>query len=111
MAGFLWREIPPFLLKTISKIPHTYFLRSRQPYEQKGGIVLSQDHFARHGGVHFSLLGSEEELNRFVRELPEEKRESLFTVMKELEKAGLIRIHNDGVFADGEGNIGGSSEC
>lgn len=73
--------------------------------------MLSQDHFARHGGVHFSLLVPEEEMNRFVRELPEEKKESMFTVMKELEKAGLIQIHNDGIFADGKGKIGGSSEC
>ncbi|MBA4494069.1 hypothetical protein ACFO25_11040 [Paenactinomyces guangxiensis] len=69
------------------------------------------DHYARHGGVHFTLNVPEEEMNRYVRELPEQKRESMFQVMKELENAGLITVFNDGEFADGEGKIGGSSEC
>jgi hypothetical protein len=70
-----------------------------------------QEHFARHGGVHFSNQVPPEEINRFVRELPPEKRESLFEVLKELEQAGMIVIHNDGVWADGEGETGGSQEC
>jgi hypothetical protein len=32
-------------------------------------------------------------------------------VLKELEQAGMIVIHNDGVWADGEGKIGGSPDC
>lgn len=70
-----------------------------------------QDHFARHGGVHFSSLVPPEEINRFVGRLPAEKRESLFEVLQELNQAGLIAIHNDGLFADGEGEIGGSEHC
>lgn len=50
-----------------------------------------QEHFARHGGVHFSNRVPPEEINRFVRELPPEKRESLFEVLKELEQAGMNR--------------------
>lgn len=69
------------------------------------------DHFARHGGVHFSNNVSPEEINQFVRQLPASKRDSLFEVLQELSQQGLITIHNDHVFADGEGFIGGSDEC
>lgn len=67
--------------------------------------------YARHGGVHFKQNVSEQEINRYVKSLPEEKRESMFQVMKELEAAGMITIFNDGVLADGEGKIGGSEGC
>ncbi|HEY8341842.1 MAG TPA: hypothetical protein VIK75_02375 [Calditerricola sp.] len=69
------------------------------------------EHFARFGGVHFRNNVPPEEINRFVRELPEEKRASMFAVLSELERAGLITVLNDGVFADGSGKIGGSDEC
>lgn len=69
------------------------------------------EHFAKHGGVHFENLVPPEEINKFVDNLPEERRESMYEVMKELEQAGLIRILNDGLWADGEGKIGGSDRC
>lgn len=69
------------------------------------------DFFAKHGGVHFTLHVPEEKLNQYVRNLPPQKRESMYTVMKELEAAGYITILNDGLFADGEGNLGGSNDC
>lgn len=71
----------------------------------------SFDLYARHGGVHFTPNASEQEINHYVNQLSEEKRESMFQVMKELEKAGLITIVNDGVWADGEGQLGGSQTC
>ncbi|MFC7440127.1 hypothetical protein [Laceyella putida] len=70
-----------------------------------------QEHFARHGGTHFRANVSEQEINAYVRSLPEEKRESMYEVMKELAAAGKITLLNDGVLADGEGRIGGSTEC
>lgn len=70
-----------------------------------------QDHFAAHGGVHFQNLAPPEQINRFVRELPADRRESLFEVLKTLEQEGLIKIMNDGVWTDGEGKIGGSDNC
>ncbi|MBA4541897.1 hypothetical protein H1164_03140 [Thermoactinomyces daqus] len=73
--------------------------------------IGSQDHFARHGGVHFRANVSEQELNRFVAFLPESRRSNMAQVMKELESAGMITILNDGIWADGEGKIGGSDEC
>lgn len=71
----------------------------------------SQEHFAAHGGIHFENQVPAEEINRFVRRLPEEKRESLFEVLWELDNAGMITVYNDGIFTDGSGEIGGSDEC
>jgi hypothetical protein len=73
--------------------------------------VIQLDRYARHGGVHFIAHVSEQEINRYVDQLPEQKRESMYTVMKELEKAAMITISNDGVLADGEGYLEGSSGC
>lgn len=70
-----------------------------------------EEHFARHGGVHFENLVPPEEINRFVNNLSDEQRSSLFEVLHQLSDAGLIRIRNDHVWADGEGNTGGSQEC
>lgn len=63
------------------------------------------EHFVRHGGVHFNLNATPQEINNFVRKLPAGKRDSLFEVMDHLNQAGLITITNDHVFADGEGVI------
>jgi hypothetical protein len=72
----------------------------------------NNDHFARHGGVHFHNNVPPEEINLFIRDqLPEERKESIFEVLNELSQAGLITIINDHVFTDGEGNIGGSEDC
>lgn len=67
----------------------------------------ANEHFARHGGVHFRTNVSPREINEFVRKLPAGKRESLFEVLSELDRAGLITVLNDHVFADGNGVIGG----
>ncbi|WP_124728555.1 hypothetical protein [Staphylospora marina] len=69
------------------------------------------EHFAKHGGVHFIPLVPPEEINRFVENLPEEKRDSMYEVMKELVAAGKISLPNDGVWTDGSGNVGGSDDC
>lgn len=68
-------------------------------------------HFARHGGVHFQSNRSPQDINAFVSKLPERKRESLFEVLHELSEAGFITLYNDGLWADGEGNLGGSEDC
>ncbi|WP_107728270.1 hypothetical protein [Desmospora activa] len=69
------------------------------------------EHYARHGGVHFTPNASPEAINRFVNRLPEERRDSFYEVIKELSEANLITLHNDGVLADGEGKVGGSDDC
>ncbi|MDA8233493.1 MAG: hypothetical protein M0Z31_01550 [Clostridia bacterium] len=48
--------------------------------------------FIKYGGVHFTNNVPPEEINNFVRQLPAEKRDSLFEVVKELEDAGLITL-------------------
>lgn len=67
--------------------------------------------FVRHGGVHFTAHVEETEINQYVDQLPESKKENMYEVMKELEKKGYITIHNDGLFADGEGELEGSKDC
>jgi hypothetical protein len=69
------------------------------------------DRYARHGGIHFTTHVSEQEINQYVDQLSEQQRASMYTVMKELARAGLITIANDGVLTDGEGKIGGSEDC
>lgn len=46
----------------------------------------------RFGGVRFENLVPPEEINRFVRELPPSKRDSLFEVIQQLRDAGLIKV-------------------
>ncbi|MGG1658703.1 hypothetical protein [Brevibacillus sp. NRS-1366] len=68
---------------------------------------VDNDHFVKYGGVHFRSHVNPVEINNFIRKLPAGKRESLFEVLDELNKAGLISIVNDHVFADGDHVIGG----
>ncbi|WP_241254620.1 hypothetical protein [Brevibacillus sp. SYP-B805] len=79
---------------------------TNQPDPQGAGR-RSDDHFARHGGVHFRLNATPQEINNFVRKLPAGKRDSLFEVMDQLDSAGLITVMNDHLFADGDGTVGG----
>lgn len=72
---------------------------------------MVEEHYARYGGVHFMSHRPPEEINAFVRQLPAEQRNSLFDVLKALEKAGYISLYNDGQWADGEGIVGGSDDC
>lgn len=61
--------------------------------------------FAKHGGVHFTQLASTREINEFVRDLPQDQRDSIFEVMHELHRSGYIRINNDGAWIDPDGEI------
>lgn len=47
--------------------------------------------FVKYGGIQFQRNASKEEINQFVNNLPDEKRESLSEVTQELRNAGLIR--------------------
>ncbi|CAM5797455.1 MULTISPECIES: hypothetical protein [Brevibacillus] len=68
------------------------------------------DHFVRHGGVHFRSHVSPQQINTFIGRLPAGKRESLFEVLDQLEKAGMITIYNDHLFTDGNGVVGGGEQ-
>ena len=72
---------------------------------------MTQDRYARHGGVHFVQKAPAEQINNYVRELPEERRESFFELLDELQSAGMIEIKNDGVFADPSGKLHGTEGC
>ena len=49
----------------------------------------------KYGGVKIRNLVPPVKINRFVYNLPEEKRDSLFEIATELQHAGLIKILND----------------
>jgi hypothetical protein len=72
---------------------------------------VQKDLYARHGGIHFKNNVPAEQINQFVKQLPDERRDNWFEVFSELETAGMITMVNDHVFADGEGKVGGSSDC
>lgn len=72
---------------------------------------IHESKYAKHGGVHFLQKAKAQEINEFVKKLPEDRRDNLFEVLEELDQAGLISLVNDHEFADGEGKMGGSAEC
>lgn len=49
----------------------------------------------KYGGVKFRNLVPPVKINRFVNQLPRNKRDSLFEIASELETAGLIDVLND----------------
>ena len=49
----------------------------------------------KYGGTKFRNLVPPVKINRFVNRLPRDKRESLFEIASELQKAGLIDVLND----------------
>jgi len=60
---------------------------------------------AKYGGVHFTQLAHTREINDFVKSLPDDKRDSLFEVLTELNNQGFIRIENDANWMDHEGEM------
>lgn len=55
---------------------------------------MSQNHI-KFGGVGFNAKASPSKINRFVNNLPPNKRQSLFQAAKELQSAGLIETTGD----------------
>lgn len=49
----------------------------------------------KYAGAGFKTKASPSKINRFVRELPEDKRQSLHQVSEELQSAGLIEPTGD----------------
>lgn len=66
---------------------------------------LQRSMHSKYGGVHFTQLRPVQDINDFVRSLPDDKRDSIFEVMQELDKAGYIHIENDGDWTDPSGEI------
>lgn len=59
-------------------------------------VALERSLYAKYGGVHFIQTAPTQDINEFVRALPEDKRDNLFEVLKELDTSGMISIQNDG---------------
>lgn len=53
--------------------------------------------YLKYGGVKFWNNVPPEEINRFVRSLPPEKKDSLFEVVQILDREGLITLDRDEV--------------
>lgn len=48
--------------------------------------------YLKYGGMQFRNLVKAEEINKHVRKLPAEERDSIFEVAKELQAEGMIEI-------------------
>lgn len=53
---------------------------------------MTAESFVKYGGMKFVNNVPPAEINRFVRALPAGKRDSLFEVVRELDRAGLITL-------------------
>lgn len=69
-------------------------IKARYIHEYKEGIFLPE-RILKYGGVKFRNLVPPVKINRFVSELPQDKRDSLFEVASELSEAGMIEVLND----------------
>lgn len=63
----------------------------------------------KYGGVGFNTKASPSQINRFINNLPRDKRQSLYQVSEELKSAGLIETtgeitqkHNKNLYNDRE---------
>ncbi|GMA50812.1 hypothetical protein GCM10025857_21690 [Alicyclobacillus contaminans] len=55
---------------------------------------------AKYGGVHFIQLRHARDINEFVRDLPADKKNSLFEVLQALQDHGYIEMAHDGRWMD-----------
>lgn len=56
---------------------------------------MEGEQFLKYGGVKFHANVEPEEINRFVRDLPESRRNSLQQVARALRDAGLITLEDE----------------
>ncbi len=63
---------------------------------------MSKEKFVKYGGVKFENLVSPGEINAFVKELPNDKKDNLYEVIKELDNAGLITLYHEFSTIDNE---------
>jgi hypothetical protein len=75
------------------------FGHGEDPGKRQGEVVGADKgkQYLKYGGVAFTNNVPPEEINRFVRELPEEDRQSLYQVVHKLQDAGLITVHDGDV--------------
>ncbi|MGI6226796.1 MAG: hypothetical protein ACOYJ1_11140 [Peptococcales bacterium] len=63
---------------------------------------MSKEKYIKYGGMKFEQNVKTQEINRFVDDLPEEKRQSMHQVVHELDKAKLIDLKNEVTTIDDE---------
>lgn len=63
---------------------------------------MSPDKYIKYGGMKFEQKAKTREINRFVNQLPEEKRQSMHQVVNELDEANLIELKNEVTTIDDE---------
>jgi hypothetical protein len=63
---------------------------------------MSSDGNIKFGGMKFEQKVSTRKINKFVDELPEEKKQSMFQVVNELADAGMIKLLNQVTTIDDE---------
>lgn len=63
---------------------------------------MDGEQFLKYGGVKFHANAPAEQINRFVRELPEDRRRSLQQVARALRDAGLITLEDEFSTIDNE---------
>lgn len=61
-----------------------------------------EEKFIKYGGMKFEQNASAEEINKFVRDLPEYQKDSLFEVSQALNDEGLISLLNQVTTIDDE---------
>lgn len=63
---------------------------------------MPKDKYIKYGGMKFKQKAPTQEINRFVYNLPEEKRNSMYQVVNELDDADLIDLENEVTTIDDE---------
>jgi len=53
---------------------------------------MGEEKYIKYGGMKFKAKADAKKINDFVRELPPHKKISMYNVVSELEKEGLIEI-------------------
>ena len=57
-----------------------------------GDLSMPTEDFVKYGGIKFINNVSPAKINKYVRELPENQRHSLFQVVRRLDRDGLISL-------------------
>ena len=53
---------------------------------------MGEEKYIKYGGMEFKAKADARQINNFVENLPPEKKVSMFSVVNELQKKGLIEI-------------------
>jgi len=63
---------------------------------------MAKDKYIKYCGMKFEQKAGAQEINRFVNNLPEQKRQSMHQVVNELDNADLIDLKNEVTTIDDE---------